>query len=163
MARSLNKVLLIGHVGADPEIRMLNSGKRVAQLRLATNRRWTKPDGSLAEQTEWHRILVYEDPGSPFQVVERFVRKGDRLYVEGELQYRQTDDATGQKRWFTDIRAREIILLSPRTDARDEEDMAAAGGASSRGAPTRSQRPAQPAEEDFGPAALDEAEDDLPF
>jgi len=174
MARSLNKVLLIGNVGADPEFRTLPSGKRVAQIRLATSRRWTAPDGTPGERTEWHRIVVFEDPGSPFNIVERFVRKGDRLYVEGELQYRQVEEGA-QTRYFTDIRARDIILLSPRTEGRDVlgagpelESVGLEEGSEARskrlpGSVSDRVREAAPADQEFGREALEEAEDDLPF
>ncbi|MDH3424888.1 MAG: single-stranded DNA-binding protein, partial [Gemmatimonadota bacterium] len=85
MSRSLNKVMLIGNVGNDPEIRATGSGARVAKLSLATNRSWTdRNSGQKNEKTEWHRLTFF---GRLVDVVEQWVKKGDRLYVEGRIEY----------------------------------------------------------------------------
>ncbi|HEX2076771.1 MAG TPA: single-stranded DNA-binding protein, partial [Longimicrobium sp.] len=92
MSRSLNKAILIGNLGQDPEIRTTGSGSRVAQFSLATTRTWNDQSGQKQEKTEWHRIVVW---GKLVDIVERYVKKGDRLYVEGEIQYRQYEDKEG--------------------------------------------------------------------
>lgn len=111
MARSLNRVMLIGNIGSDPEIRAVGSGTRVAQFSLATGYR--KKDGT--DVTHWHRIVVWERPnaggGDPFNVVEKFVKKGSKLYVEGEIEYRSYDDKDGVTKYVTEIRPRELLLL----------------------------------------------------
>lgn len=111
MARSLNRATLIGNLGADPEVRSTSSGSRVAQFSLATSRSWTDGDGASQERTEWHRVVVW---GSRVDVVEQYLHKGDRVYVEGEIQYRSYQDGEGVTRYVTDINAREILLLGGR-------------------------------------------------
>jgi single-strand DNA-binding protein len=108
MSRSLNKAMLIGNVGADPEVRTTASGTRVASLSLATNRRWTDSDGRTREKTDWHRVIAWDRLAD---VVDRFVKRGDRLFVEGRVEYRSWEDASGQTRSATEIIAQELILL----------------------------------------------------
>ena len=113
MARSLNKAMLIGNVGQDPEIRTIPSGARVAQFSVATNRRWNDKNGQQQEKTEWHRIVAWE---RLVDIIERYVKKGDRIYVEGEIEYRQYQDKDGVTKYTTEIRAREVVLLGGRSD-----------------------------------------------
>ncbi len=115
MSRSLNKALLIGHVGADPEVRTTASGTRVASLSLATSRRWSDRDGRTHEKTEWHRVIAWDRLAD---VVERYVKRGDRLFVEGRVEYRSWNDPSGQARYATEIIAQDVILLdSARAEA----------------------------------------------
>ena len=107
MSRSLNKVMLIGNVGSDPEIRATSSGNRVAKLSIATNRQWKDSSGQRQEKTEWHRLTFF---GRLVDIVEQWVKKGDRLYVEGRLEYSQTEKE-GQVRYWTDIVASEMVML----------------------------------------------------
>jgi len=116
VARSLNKVMLIGNLGNDPEIRTVGNGGRVAQFSLATSRRWTDRSGQQQEKTEWHRIVVWDKPFNLVDVVERFCHKGDKVYVEGEIEYRQYQDKDNQTRYITEIRARELVLLGGKGD-----------------------------------------------
>ncbi|HEX8318887.1 single-stranded DNA-binding protein [Longimicrobium sp.] len=118
MARSLNKAILIGNLGQDPEIRTIPSGARVAQFSVATTRRWNGRDGQQQEKTEWHRIVVWE---KLVDIVEKWVKKGDRIYVEGEIEYRQYEDKDGVTKYMTEIRAREIILLGGGREGGDRE------------------------------------------
>jgi single-strand DNA-binding protein len=111
VSRSLNKAILIGNLGQDPEIRTTGSGQRVAQFSLATTRTWNDQSGTKQEKTEWHRIVVW---GRLVDVVERYVKKGDRLYVEGEIQYRQYEDKEGVTKYSTEINLREMIMLGGR-------------------------------------------------
>jgi single-strand DNA-binding protein len=113
MSRSLNKAVLIGHVGADPEVRTTAGGTRVATFSLATSRRWTTRDGREHEKTEWHRVVAW---GRLAGDVERFVRKGDRVYAEGRLEYRTWEDASGRTRYATEIVAQELIPLDSAAD-----------------------------------------------
>jgi single-strand DNA-binding protein len=113
VARSLNKAMLIGNVGQDPEIRTIPSGARVAQFSVATNRKWNDKNGQQQEKTEWHRIVAWE---RLVEVIERFVKKGDRIYVEGEIEYRQYQDKDGVTKYTTEIRARDVVLLGSRSD-----------------------------------------------
>ena len=125
MARSLNKAILIGNLGQDPEIRTIPSGARVAQFSVATTRRWNGRDGQQQEKTEWHRIVVWE---KLVDIVERWVKKGDRIYVEGEIEYRQYEDKDGVTKYMTEIRAREIILLGGRDGGGDRGESGGGGG-----------------------------------
>lgn len=111
MSRSLNKVMLIGNVGSDPEVRAVGTGSRVAQFSVATSRRWNDRNGQPQEKTEWHRVVAWDKPFNLVDIVERFVKKGDRLYVEGEIEYRQYQDKDGVTKYSTEIRARELVLL----------------------------------------------------
>jgi single-strand DNA-binding protein len=174
MSRSLNKATLIGNVGQDPEIRSTTNGGRVATFSLATSRTWNGPTGDRQEKTEWHRCVVWnagrgqgaEKGMGLADVVEKYVKKGDKLYVEGPIEYRQWQDKENQTRYTTEIRVRELVMLSSR-----------AGGADFDGdaPPQRASRPASSARsgatqsggssgefEDF-PAALQDEDDDLPF
>lgn len=108
MSRSLNKVMLIGNVGSDPEIRSTSSGARVGKVSVATNRSWQGRDGQTQEKTEWHRLTFF---GRLADIVEQYVKKGDRLYVEGRIEYSQTQDDQGNTRYWTDIVVNEMVML----------------------------------------------------
>ena len=118
MSRSLNKAILIGNVGSDPEIRTVGTGGKVANFSLATSRTWNDQSGTKQEKTEWHRCVVWNagKTGSGLaDVVERYVKKGEKIYVEGEIEYRQWQDKDNQTRYTTEIRVRELMLLGGRT------------------------------------------------
>ena len=111
MARSLNKALLIGNLGSDPEIRTTTDGTKVAGLSVATNRNWTDRDGQAQERTEWHRVVAWANLA---EIAEQFLSRGDRVYIEGEIQYRSYEDRDGATRYVTEIRARELVMLGGR-------------------------------------------------
>ena len=97
MSRSLNKVTLIGNLGADPEVRSTTGGNRVATFSLATSRSWNGPSGDKQEKTEWHRCVVWNSKASTLaDIVERYLKKGDKIYVEGRIEYRQWQDKENQ-------------------------------------------------------------------
>ena len=157
MSRSLNKVILIGNLGADPEVRSTSNGSRVATLSLATSRRWKNQSGEQQEKTEWHRVILWNNKGSSLaDLAERYCKKGDKIYVEGSIEYRSWQDREGQTRYTTEITARELILLSGRGDAGESVSPPAkvAAGAAAK-AKTEST-------DDF-PEVLDSEDDDLPF
>ncbi|MDQ8161930.1 MAG: single-stranded DNA-binding protein [Gemmatimonadota bacterium] len=166
MSRSLNKAILIGNVGGDPEIRTVGSGTRVAQFSLATSRNWTDQSGAKQEKTEWHRCVVWNSArGSGLaDVVEKYVKKGEKIYVEGEIEYRQWQDKDGQTRYTTEIKVKELMLLGGRMGG---------GGDEMDGPPRRPPVQARPksaaaptaGKEEFGdfPGALEDEDDDLPF
>ncbi len=167
MARSLNKVTLIGNVGSDPEIRTTQGGGKVAQFSLATSRIWNDQSGAKQEKTEWHRCVIWNNRASTLaDVAEKYVRKGEKLYVEGEIEYRQWQDKDGQTRYTTEIKVRELILLGGRAGgSSDDED----GGPPRRNPPPARSKPAAAAAagnsdnfDDF-PGALQDEDDDLPF
>lgn len=102
MAGYLNKVTLIGNIGRDPEIRTMQEGGRIVTLSVATSESWRdKVTGERKEKTEWHRVVVMNDRIT--DVIERFIRKGSRVYIEGQLQTRKWTDASGQERYTTEI------------------------------------------------------------
>ncbi|WP_122464707.1 MULTISPECIES: single-stranded DNA-binding protein [Brevundimonas] len=102
MAGSVNKVILIGNLGRDPEIRSLNNGDRVAQLSLATSETWRdKSSGERKEKTEWHRVVIFND--NIVKVVENYLKKGSTIYVEGQLQTRKWTDQQGVEKYTTEV------------------------------------------------------------
>lgn len=169
MSRSLNKIMLIGNVGNDPEVRATSNGARVASLSLATTRTWNGPGGDRQEKTEWHKCVLWNARGSGSglaDVVEKYVKKGDRLYIEGSIEYRQWQDREGQTRYTTEVRVREMIMLGSRGGA-SGGDSENGGGRSRSAAPARSSAAAAAGDgggdfEDF-PGALEDEDDDLPF
>src|SRR5689334_4670817 len=108
MSRSLNKVMLIGNVGSDPEVRATASGARVAKMSLATNRTFQDKSGQQQERTDWHRLTFF---GKLADIVEQWVHKGDKIYVEGRVEYSQTQDDQGGTRYWTDIVVNEMMML----------------------------------------------------
>lgn len=159
MSRSLNKVQLIGNLGRDPEVRSTANGNRVATLSVATNRRWNSASGETQEKTEWHRVILWNNKGFQLaDLAERYLKKGDRVYIEGRIEYRTWEDREGNTRYSTEIIGRELIMLSGRgggTDVGMEPAGATAGKAAQGDSGSESF-------EDF-PEALDEEDDDLPF
>jgi len=103
--------MLIGNVGKDPEVHFTPSGVKVAQLRLATSETWKDKDGAIQEQTDWHTIIAWRGLAD---VVERLVRRGSRLYVEGKIQSRSFDDRDGNKRYVTEIVADSLLVLDAK-------------------------------------------------
>jgi single-strand DNA-binding protein len=165
VSRSLNKVTLIGNLGSDPEVRSTTGGNRVAQFSLATSRTWNDAAGAKQEKTEWHRCVVWNTKGSQLaDIVERYVKKGDKLYVEGRIEYRQWQDKEGQTRYSTEINVRELIMLSGRSGGGDYDGDSAPARARSAPAPAKAAAAKQGGEdfEDF-PGALNDEDDDLPF
>ena len=116
---SINKVLLIGSLGKDPEIRTLNSGDRVANLSIATTERWTdKNSGEMKEKTEWHSVVVFNDGLA--NICEKYLKKGSKVYVEGSLQTRSWEDASGEKKYKTEVVIQRfngnIVLLDGKSE-----------------------------------------------
>ena len=165
MSRSLNKVTLIGNLGNDPEIRSTTGGNRVASFSLATSRTWNNPQGDKQEKTEWHKCVVWNTKGSQLaDIVEKWVKKGDKIYVEGRIEYRQWTDKENQTRYTTEINVRELIMLG---GGRGGGDGAEPSAPSSRGRAATPERAKTGAGgggdfEDF-PGALEDEDDDLPF
>ena len=142
---SVNKVILIGNMGRDPELRHLPDGTAVVNFSLATTESWRRESGETEEQTEWHRVAFFKRAA---EVIHQYTRKGSKLYVEGSLQTRKWQDKEGNERQTTEVRGREFTFLSGR-------DAAPAGNAPA-GAPTKAAAP--PNDDPFG--GMD---DDVPF
>ena len=105
---SVNKVILIGNLGRDPEVKYTQNGTAVANLNVATNEVWTDKSGQKQERTEWHRVVVW---GKQAQVLGEHLSKGKQIYVEGSLQTRSWDDREGNKRYTTEVRAVRVLML----------------------------------------------------
>ena len=170
MSRSLNKASLIGNLGNDPEIRTTTGGSKVATFSLATSRSWTSASGEKQEKTEWHRCVVWNTKGSGLaDVVEKYCKKGDKLYVEGRIEYRQWQDKENQTRYTTEINVRELLMLGGGQGGGRGSDFDSDSEGSRSRTPARSaSRGAQGGGssdtnfEDF-PSALEDKDDDLPF
>jgi len=168
---SLNKVLLIGNVGQDPEVRYLDqnangSGAKVATLRLATSERFKDRSGNLTERTEWHTVVFWRNQA---EIVEKYVRKGSQIFVEGRLRTREWTDKDGNTRRTTEINADNMQLLDRRNAG---EGAPAPAPVHSAPAPAPAANPATDLPAGFGAAAPiapatplspEEAGDDLPF
>ena len=111
---SLNKCMLIGHIGNEPEIRTINNNEKVASFRLATTERYTDRNGEVKESTEWHQIVAW---GKLADIVEKFVKKGSQLYVEGKITTRKWTDKDGNDRYTTEIRAEGLQILGKKESA----------------------------------------------
>lgn len=162
MAGSVNKVILVGNLGADPEVRSTPSGQQVATLSLATSRNHKDRDGNRKEETEWHRVVVW---GQLAELAQRYLAKGRKVYVEGRLQTRSWDDAqTGQKRYSTEVVAETLTFLdSGKESGGQAQGGGSGGGYGSQPRPsgqTQRTEPRQPVQGDLGDGG---AYDDLPF
>ncbi|HBR69824.1 MAG TPA: single-stranded DNA-binding protein [Rhodospirillaceae bacterium] len=161
MAGSVNKVILIGNLGQDPEIRSMQSGDRVASFSVATSETWKdKATGERKEKTEWHRVAVFNQ--GLVKVIESYVRKGSKVYLEGQLETRKWQDKEGQDRYTTEVVLRpfrgELTMLDSKGGGASSFQDNAQGGYDSGPAPQRAA-----AAGGRGGAPIDEMEDEIPF
>ncbi len=124
MAGSVNKVILIGNLGRDPEVRRLNTGKPVVNLRIATSESWRdKSSGDRKEKTEWHSVVIFNEHAA--KVAEQYLKKGSKVYIEGQLQTRKWQDQTGNDRYSTEVVLSafrgELTLLDGKDDGADHK------------------------------------------
>jgi single-strand DNA-binding protein len=155
MARGVNKVILVGNLGKDPDTRYMPSGKAVTNFSIATSESWTdKQSGDKQERTEWHNIVLFDKLG---EIAAEYLRKGSQVYIEGSLRTRKWQDKEGKDRYTTEIVGRDMQMLGGRGGA------GGGAGASGGGEPRQSSRPA--ASEERGPPATEEGgfDDDIPF
>jgi single-strand DNA-binding protein len=136
MAGSVNKVILVGNLGKDPEIRSLGSGDRVANLTIATSERWRdKSSGEQKDKTEWHRVVIFND--NLVRVAEQYLRKGSSVYIEGSLQTRKWTDNTGQEKYSTEVVLQkfrgELTMLGGRGGEADRDEGGYGAGAGGGG------------------------------
>jgi len=135
MAGSVNKVILIGNLGADPEIRRTQDGRPIANMRIATTETWRdRNTGDRRERTEWHRVVVFSE--GLCRVIEQYVKKGSKVYVEGQLQTREWEDQQGQKRYSTEVVLQGYGGVLQMLDSRSgggEMERSSYGGAGERG------------------------------
>ena len=149
MARGINKVILVGNLGRDPETRYMPSGGAVTNVSIATSKSWRDRDsGEQKERTEWHRVVFFNRLA---EIANEYLKRGSKVYVEGELRTREWE-REGQKHYTTEIVANEMQML----DSRGEGGMGAMSGGGS--APSRSQQ-----SDDSGPPPSDDFDDDIPF
>jgi len=147
MSRGVNKVILIGNIGSDPEVKYTASGVPVANFSLATSESWTdKGSGQRQERTEWHRLVLWRKLA---EIAGQYLKKGSKIYVEGRLQTRSWDDQSGQKRYMTEIVVDDMQMLDGRGEG-GYSDPAPTAGAGQGGPDPR-------------PAPGPMADDDLPF
>lgn len=113
MARGINKVILIGNLGKDPEIKFTPSGQQAAEFTLATSESWTDKEGHHKSVTEWHRVVAWRRLA---EICGQYLKKGSKVYIEGSLKTRSWEDANGQKRYMTEIVARDMQMLDGKGD-----------------------------------------------
>jgi len=158
MAGSINKVILVGNLGADPEIKAMPSGDRMAKFPLATSETWRdRQSGERREKTEWHNVVIFND--NIVKVAENYLRKGSKVYVEGSLQTRKWQDQNGQDRYMTEVVLQKFRGELTMLDTKGEGGQRGGGYAKDedRGA---GQRKTDAPREDFSSDTLD---DDIPF
>lgn len=158
MARGINKVILIGNIGTEPEVRYMPSGAAVTTLSLATSETWKdKQSGEKQERTEWHRVVCFNRLG---EIAGEYVKKGSRIYIEGSLRTRKWQDAQGQDRYTTEIVANDMQLLDSRnqqTPSPSQDDYASFAASTNSAPSNRSSAPSTSA------PVLNELDDDIPF
>lgn len=169
MARGINKVILIGNLGADPEVRYTPAGSAVANLRLATSDSWRdKQTGEMQDRTEWHRVVCFNRLG---EIAGEYLRKGSKVYIEGRIQTRKWQDNTGNDRYTTEIVAGEMQMLDSRGDAGDfsaagQQSSSSSGFDASQNVNANANTSASPPKQ-VAPAAatnsFDDFDDDIPF
>ncbi|MBW1788038.1 MAG: single-stranded DNA-binding protein [Deltaproteobacteria bacterium] len=120
----VNKVILLGNLGAEPEVRYTASGAAMATFRIATTEQWTTKDGEKAERTEWHRIVAWRRLG---EICGEYLHKGSQVYIEGKLQTRSWEDREGVKRYTTEVVAQTMQMLGGRQGGRDRDSKAGSG------------------------------------
>jgi len=154
MARGINKVILIGNLGADPETRAMPSGSTVANLRIATSESWRdKQTGEQQERTEWHRVALF---GRLAEIAAEYLRKGSQVYIEGSLRTRKWQDKQGNERYSTEVVGNEMQMLGGRGGGGAPPAAEGGGARSGAAAPAYS-------EESGGGSRSEEFDDDIPF
>ena len=147
MSKGVNKVILVGNLGNDPEVRYANNGAAIANISVATSESWKdKNTGEQVEKTEWHRVVLFNRLG---EIAGEYLSKGSKVYIEGKLQTRKWQDQSGQDKYTTEIVANEMQML----DARN-------GGETASNAPRQSNQPKSEKQE---PQSADDFDDDIPF
>ena len=155
MARGVNKVILVGNLGRDPEIKYTASGAAVANITVATAESWNdKQTGEKVEKTEWHRVVAFQRLA---EIMGEYLKKGSQVYIEGKLQTRKWQDQNGQDRYSTEIVANDMQMLGGRGGDAGGQSQPGGGGGGFRKSSAPQQAPAKPAlDNDFD-------DDDIPF
>lgn len=158
--RGVNKVILVGNLGADPEVRYTGSGTAIANLRIATSERWRdRESNELQERTEWHRVVMFARLA---EIAQEYLKKGQQVYIEGRIQTRKWQDQQGSDRYSTEVVANEMQMLGRRDDLPHDTETPPPARREPRPAavdrkppPAKSEEPVKVAEEEF--------DDDIPF
>ena len=172
MAGSVNKVIIVGNLGADPEIRRLNSGDPVVNMRIATSEQWRdKQSGERREKTEWHNVVIFNE--NLAKVAENYLKKGSKVYVEGQLQTRKWTDQSGQDRYTTEVVLQkfrgELQMLDGRSEGGGGSRGGGGGGWNEGGSGGGGARPGGneggggSGGSSFGGGMADDLDDDIPF
>lgn len=156
MAGSVNKVILIGNLGADPEVRTFQNGGKVVNLRIATSETWKdRNTGERQERTQWHSVAIFSEPLG--RVAEQYLRKGSKVYIEGQLETRKWQDQSGNDRYSTEVVLRpyrsELTMLDGRGEGGGGSSSSYGGGGQSQGGGGY----------DSGPAPANDIDDEIPF
>ena len=156
MARGINKVILVGNLGADPDTRYMPSGKAVCNIRIATSETWKdRQSGDQQERTEWHSVVMYDKLG---EIAAEYLRKGSQVYIEGKLRTRKWQDKEGKDRYTTEIIADQMQMLGGRSGG------SSGGGGEYRPRPAASEGRSSPESRSAPPPADDGGfDDDIPF
>jgi single-strand DNA-binding protein len=159
MARGVNKVILVGNLGADPDTRYMPSGKAVTNIRVATSESWKdKQTGDMQERTEWHSIVMYDKLG---EIAAEYLRKGSQVYIEGKIRTRKWQDKEGKDRYTTEVIADQMQMLGSRGGGGGAPSEPREPRSSSRPAPAEDRSAAPVADEGGGGGG--EFDDDIPF
>ena len=143
--RGVNKVILVGNLGRDPEVRYTREGTAVANLNIATTETWNDGNGQRQEKTEWHKVVAW---GKLAEIAKEYLGKGRQVYIEGRLQTRSWEDKEGVKRYTTEVKADQMVML---------------GGRGAGDAPSRDPGPPPPESADFAKESFQATDDDVPF
>ena len=164
MARGVNKVILIGNLGSDPEVKYTPNGAPVANFSLATSESWNDKDGQRQERTEWHRLVLWSKLA---EIAGQYLKKGAKIYVEGRLQTRSWDDQSGQKRYMTEVVVNDMQMLDSRGEGgsggRDAGYSDRPAGGQNVGPAAQPEAPPPPAAQPEAPPPPAGDDDDLPF
>lgn len=161
MAGSVNKVILVGNLGADPEIRRMQDGRPVANLRVATSENWKdKATGERREKTEWHRVVIFNE--GLCRIAEQYLKKGSKIYLEGQLQTREWEDQSGQRRWTTEVVLQGFNAVLTMLDGRASSGTGEGTGDYERSAGFGRSGPMETAENGASSFAS-ELDDEIPF
>ena len=160
MARGINKVILVGNLGQDPELRYTGSGTAVCNMRIATSESYKDRDGNQVENTEWHTVVAWSRLA---EICGEYLKKGRQVYIEGSLQTRQWEDKDGNTRYSTEVKAREMQMLGGRDGGGGGDDMDYDQSSKPQRQAPRAQPKPQPANSGGGDGYEFTPDDDLPF
>jgi single-strand DNA-binding protein len=162
MSGSVNKVILVGNLGRDPEVRSMQSGDKVCNLSVATSERWKdRNSGEMQEKTEWHRVVLFDQ--KLVEVAEKYLTKGAKVYLEGQLQTRKWTDQSGTEKYSTEVVLQRFRGVLTMLDSRGGGGQGGGGGGGYDSAPAYDQQPAMASGGGGGMGGGDDLDDEIPF